>query len=83
LLMLENKSKESIDHLFNIEDIGEAIIEALMLDKKFDEETASKIFYSSGIFAQLADESTGFYKKKWQEIYELLKQELNLINAND
>jgi len=83
LLMLENKSKESIDHLFNIEDIGEAIIEALMLDKKFDEETASKIFYSSGIFAQLADESTGFYKKKWQEIYELLKQGLNLINAND
>ena len=76
LLMLENKTNASIDHLFKIEDIGEAIIEALMLDKHFDEETASNIFYSSNTFIQLADEATEFYKKTWQEIYELLKQEL-------
>jgi hypothetical protein len=34
------------------------------------------MFYNSETFAQLADESTEFYKKPWQEIYEMLKQEL-------
>jgi len=76
LLMLENKTNASIDHLFKTEDIGEAIIEALMLDKNINEETASNIFYSSKIFIQLADENTKFYSKSWQEIYEFLEQEL-------
>ena len=38
-----------------------------------NEEKATDIFYSSDIFAKIADEST---EKTWQEIYALLKQEL-------
>lgn len=66
----------NIDALFNIEDIGERIIGTLMLDYDIDEEKATDIFFSSQTFLQLSDESTQLFKKNWQEIYELLKQEL-------
>ena len=33
-------------------------------------------FFSSNTFAKLANEATKLYEKTWQEIYELLKQEL-------
>jgi hypothetical protein len=63
------------DHLFNTENIGESVIEALMLDKNVDEKTASNIFYTSQTFVSLSDASTGLYTKPWQEIYEMLKRE--------
>jgi len=47
-----------------------------MLDLNIDEEKATDLFYNSGTFGKLADESTGLYKKPWQEIYEILKIEL-------
>lgn len=47
-----------------------------MLDYDIDEEKATDIFFSSQTFLQLSDESTQLFKKNWQEIYELLKQEL-------
>jgi hypothetical protein len=34
------------------------------------------LFYTSDIFAQLADSNTSFYQKSWTEIYQLLQQEL-------
>jgi len=37
---------------------------------------ATDIFYNSETFAQFADESTEFYKRPCQEIYEMLKIEL-------
>ena len=37
---------------------------------------AMKLVYHSDIFTKIADENSGFYKKSWQELYELLKQEL-------
>jgi len=53
--------------------IAEPIIENLMSDFDIDEDKAVDIFYSSNTFAKFANEST---EKEWQEIYELLKQEL-------
>jgi len=44
--------------------------------EKYDEETASNIFYNSGIFAQLSDVASELHKKSWQEIYEMLMIEL-------
>ncbi|NDV82469.1 DUF3990 domain-containing protein [Bacteroides sp. 51] len=76
LMMIENETDTNIDVLFNIEDIGERIIGTLMLDYDIDEEKATDIFFSSQTFLQLSDESTQLFKKNWQEIYELLKQEL-------
>ncbi|MDR2148344.1 MAG: DUF3990 domain-containing protein [Tannerella sp.] len=61
---------------YGISEIGEPLIEQFILDFNIDEETATDKFFSSDTFAKLADESTKFYKKTWQEIYELLKQEL-------
>ena len=60
--------------------ISEPVIEALILDFSLDTEIATDRFYTSQTFEQLADESTGLYLKSWQEIYELLKQELRKAN---
>jgi len=56
--------------------IGEAILERLMIDKSIDESKASDVFYASKTFARLADESTKLYKQPWQEIYAMLKKEM-------
>ena len=82
LLMLENREDENTDLLFNTEDIGETIIENLMLDKNIDETEAAKLFFSSDSFAKLSNKETGFYLKPWQEIYEMLKKELYQISKN-
>jgi len=57
-------------------DISEALLKQLMLDNQIDETQATDIFYNSETFAQLADETTEFYKRTWQEIYEMLKKEI-------
>lgn len=59
----------------NITDISEPLIEAMMHDGNMDESQATDIFYASDTFARLTDESTGFYKKTWREIYAMLKKE--------
>ena len=68
---------KKINHkpIIKIEDIGEQIVEKLVIDFNFDEETAVDKFFSSDTFTTLADTSTQLYKKSWQEIYEMLKIE--------
>ena len=55
--------------------IGEPIVEKLVTDFGFDEKTATDKFFSSNTFSKLADVSNQFFKKPWQEIYEILKIE--------
>ncbi|GHT47401.1 hypothetical protein FACS189440_07790 [Bacteroidia bacterium] len=62
--------------VFNLEDIGEKIVEKLIIDYGISEKKASELFFSSETFGKLADISTELYEKPWQEIYELLKEEL-------
>ena len=66
----------SNDTIFDIEDIGEKIIEKLMLDKQIDEVLATDLFFNSTTFTDLETESTQLRKLSWQEIYEILKLEL-------
>jgi len=73
LRMLKNTNHKPI---IKIEDISEAIVEQLVFDFDFNEETATDKFFSSNTFSKLSDVSTLFYKKSWQEIYEMLKIEL-------
>ena len=73
LLCLDRKDKT---FALNIADIGEAILSALIIDRKLDEETSSTVFYNSDTFTQLSNESSELYKKSWQEIYEMLVIEL-------
>lgn len=57
--------------------IGEPIVEKLIMDYGFDEQTATDNFFSSNIFAQLSDTESKLYEEKnWQEIYEILKKEI-------
>ena len=58
--------------------IGEPIVEKLVTDFGFDEETATDKFFSSNTFTKLSEIETKFYEKGWVEIYELLLSELNL-----
>ncbi|MDR1170181.1 MAG: DUF3990 domain-containing protein [Prevotellaceae bacterium] len=56
--------------------ISESVIEALVTDLNLDAEYAADKFYTSQTFASLSDKSTALYLKPWQEIYEMLKEEL-------
>jgi hypothetical protein len=63
---------------YDIEDIGEAVVEALMSDYGLSETEAIDLFFTSAAYAAVADESTGYYKKPWNEIYEMLHDELKI-----
>ena len=58
--------------------IGEPIVEKLVTDFAFDEETATDYFFSSNTFSKLADTSNQPHEKDWTEIYKLLLSELKL-----
>ncbi|MDR1022276.1 MAG: DUF3990 domain-containing protein [Prevotellaceae bacterium] len=63
-------------HVANIKHIIRPIIEQLMAEQGMDKSAATDTIYNSRIFAQLADEATGLYKKPHMEIYRLILQEL-------
>ena len=60
-------------------DIGDKVVQSLMVDYDINELEAVDRYYTSNTYTHLANESTEFYKKTWQEIYELLRQELKAI----
>ncbi|MDR2206186.1 MAG: DUF3990 domain-containing protein [Flavobacteriaceae bacterium] len=67
-------SKPIIDS--KIRHIDKDILQSLMIDFQINEMEAIDKYYTSKTYTQLADESSEFYKKPWQEIYEMLKKEL-------
>jgi hypothetical protein len=73
LQMLE---RVDFNPVINMEDIGEAILEALVTDREIDETVAYDLYYTSATYQDLADKTTGLYVKTWQEVYEMLKLEL-------
>jgi len=52
------------------------VLQALMTDFGLSETEATDKYYKSNTYTKFADESTDFYKKSWQKIYEMLKLEL-------
>ncbi|GHT18339.1 hypothetical protein FACS189429_4690 [Bacteroidia bacterium] len=56
--------------------IDNEIIKSLVQDFNINELKALSIYYKSQTYTQLSDETTKFYQKPWQEIYEMLKKEL-------
>jgi hypothetical protein len=75
--IIDDKDDISIE----ISGAGEKIVEKLILDSDFEEERATDIFYTSATFTRLADKNTGLYIQPWQEIYEMLKTELNICHG--
>ena len=78
-----NHIENSEDIGYELSKIGESLLEQFVIDSNFDEEKATDIFYSSNTFSKLADASTELYKKSWQEIYEMLKNEMLKKNYNE
>jgi len=58
--------------------IDNEIVKALVKDCEMSQIGATNVYYTSNTYARLADESTALYLSPWQEIYEMLKTELNL-----
>ena len=56
--------------------IDNDVVKSLMIDYGFTEIEATKIYYKSNTYSQLADENTEFYRKPWQEIYQMLIKEI-------
>jgi len=72
-LQMLNYIENIKDIEYEISEIGEPLLEQLVLDFGIDEEKAADLFYSSKTFGKLADETTKLYQKPWTEIYEMLK----------
>jgi hypothetical protein len=75
LLTLQQADRKQISLLSRI---GEPIVEKLVTDFNFDEQTATDKFFSSNTFSKLSDRETKLYEKDWEEIYKVLLNELNL-----
>jgi hypothetical protein len=75
LQMLTPTLKTSETGMVSIDD---AITQALIADYGLSESEAIDAYFSSGTYKRLVDETTGFYKKTWTEIYQILLQELKI-----
>ena len=71
---------EPIDKMYyiNVKHISRPIIEQLVIEQNLEKYAAADIIYNSKTFSQLSDKTTGLYQKRWSEIYDMLKIELNL-----
>jgi hypothetical protein len=63
-------------YITEIKHIARPIIETLVTEYGMEKIIATDCFYNSAVFTQLSDLSTKLYLSGWQEIYELLKNEL-------
>ena len=75
LLTLQHTDRKKVSLLSRI---GEPIVEKLITDFSFDEQTATDKFFASNVFAKLDDKKNRLYEKDWTEIYKLLLSELKL-----
>ena len=73
LQMLEWVNKKTDTFLLGIDD---AIIQSLVNDKGISEKKALDIYFSSNTYKQLSDEAAGLFPESWEEVYDLLKQEM-------
>jgi hypothetical protein len=62
--------------IFSVEDIGELVMEQLATEQDMEATKIADLFFSSSTFGKLSDVATGLYRKSWQEIYRMLKDEL-------
>jgi len=74
LQMLEWVNKKTDLSSLGIDDI---IIQTLIKENNISEKDAIDLYFSSKTYKQLTDETANLFDKSWEEIYELLKQELS------
>jgi len=71
---------EPIDKKYyvDVKHISKPIIETLIAEQGFDKNSAMETLYNSAIFSQLSNRNSELHKKAWQDIYELLKNEIRI-----
>ena len=74
LLTLQRTDRKQVS-LFSR--IGEPIVERLVIDFSFDEQTAIDKFFTSNVFASLEDKKISLNDKDWKEVYKILLEELS------
>ena len=83
IALCTQKSLQMIKKAFNISELNEmtiddAVIQSLIVDVKMNDYKAIDTYFNSKTYSLLIDENTKYYQKTWQEIYELLKNELKI-----
>ena len=61
---------------YEMEEIAKVIV-TILTESGNEQLAAINLFYNSKTFAILSDVNSGLYLKPWEEIYEMLKVELN------
>jgi hypothetical protein len=64
------------DTFFDMEEIGNAIIEAITVEDKMETFVAIRRFCASNTYAQLFNPDTGLYSRTWEEVYSLFRKEI-------
>ena len=64
------------DSILYIEQISENIINKIVQDRNIDVNSASEIFFSSKIFADIANKKSETKERDWQDIYIKLQEEV-------
>lgn len=62
--------------IFKIGDMSLYVIYYLKANDGMDEDAAQELFYESQTYGKLVDEDTGLYMKPWEDIYQMLKEEV-------
>jgi hypothetical protein len=74
LQMLEWVNKKSDLSMLNIDDV---VTHSIVKVFGISEKKAIDLYFNSDTYRKLTEESTGLFQKSWEDIYKLLKQELN------
>lgn len=61
----------------DVKHISKPIIKTLITEQNISKDAAVDLLYNSATFGKLSEKNTELYLKDWQEIYEMLKKELN------
>jgi len=73
---LDTITRINLKAFHKIESIGVVITDSLVKNHGFSEAEAQDFYYNSEICEKVSDETTELYNKPWQEIYDMLKKEI-------
>jgi hypothetical protein len=65
-------------YYIDVKHISQPLIKALITEQNISKNDAADLLYNSATFEKLSEKSAELYPKDWQEIYQMLKQELRL-----
>jgi len=80
---LDSISRINLRPLSKIEHIGISLMCHLMANDSLSVIDSQELYYNSETYKKVYDESTELYLKPWQEIYDMLKEEIAQMKRGD